>query len=324
MLDLWSLRILVAVAERGSFSAAAEELVLTQPAVSRQIAGLERRLGLPLFHRVARGVTPTTAGQTAVELARRVLQRLDAMEATMRALTDVDGGQLRLAGFPSVNTRFLPEAIRRFGEEHPAVEVTLLHVPPLEVLEAVVAGRVDLALISDWQLWDDIDAARHHPDAARQHRAVADVELVPLIDEELHVAVTEDHPRAGQRSIDLADLGDETWVEGAHPDCLGPIHELADALGGRPRIGFTCHDWNGKQALVAGGAGIMLVPRLAHETIRPPIRLLPTTPPLPARRLYAAVPHRPFRTPATEAMLTLLPSLLPEGTTPPSPSPPSP
>jgi DNA-binding transcriptional LysR family regulator len=320
MLDLWSLRILVAVADRGSFSAAAGELVLTQPAVSRQVAGLEKRLGVALFHRVPRGVTPTTAGVTAVELARQVLHRLDAMEATMRALTGLEDGHLRLSGFPSANTRFLPEAIRRFSAEHPGVTVTLLHVDPWAALDAVTSGQVDLALLTGWQLYADPDRARHQPGAAALHRGVADVELVPLLDEELHVGLPADHPLADQSTVRLSDLRDETWVEGAHPDCLGPLSELAAALGGPPRIGFTCHDWNGKQALVAGGAGIMLVPQLAHGAIGPGILLRPTDPALPARRLYAAVHHPPFRSPATEAMLALLPTLLPTPAPTPAPA----
>lgn len=311
MLDVWSLRILVAVADRGSFSAAAGDLVLSQPAVSRQIAGLERQLGVALFHRVPRGVTPTAAGRTAVELARQVLRRLDAMEATMRAITGLEGGHLRLAGFASVNTRFLPEAIRRFSADHPGVTVTLQHVDPWAALEAVTSGRVDLALVTDWQVQADPDLARTDPQHARRHPATPDVELLPLFDEELVVALPDGHPLAAQPTVELADLGDETWIEGAHPDCLGPLSDLAAALGGPPRIGFTCHDWNGKQALVAGGAGIMLVPRLAHEAIGPGLQLRPTVPRLRTRRLFAAVHHPPFRTPATQAMLDLLPTLLP-------------
>ena len=311
MLDVWSLHILVAVADRGSFSAAAEELVLSQPAVSRQIAGLEKRLGVALFRRVPRGVTPTSAGRTAVELAREVLGRLDAMEAAMAALTGIEGGHVRLAGFASVNTRLLPEAIRRFSAEHPGVDVTLQHVDPWAALEAVRSGRVDLALVTDWQLFADPHLTRAHPEDARLHPAVADVELVPLIDEDLLVALPDDHPLAAHDTVDLVALRGATWIEGAHPDCLGPVAELATALGGPPRIGFTCHDWHGKQALVAGGAGVMLVPRLAHEAIGPGIQLRPTVPTLPTRRLFAAVHHPPFRTPATQAMLDLLPTLLP-------------
>lgn len=118
MLDPWSLRILVEVAERGSFSAAADALVLTQPAVSRQISGLEARLGVTLFRREPRGVTPTGAGTTAVERPHRGLHRVEAAEQVARG---VDAGHLRLTAFASVNTFFVPDAIRRFHAEHPGM-----------------------------------------------------------------------------------------------------------------------------------------------------------------------------------------------------------
>jgi DNA-binding transcriptional LysR family regulator len=313
MTDPWSLRILVEVAERGSFSAAGEALVLTQPAVSRQIGGLERQFGVALFRRTARGVTPTAAGATAVDLARGVLARLDALDATMRTFAGLDGGHLRICAFASANTRFVPDAIRRFDAEHPGVTVTLQHVDPLGPLDAVRTGQVDLALLTAWQLYADPSAARVEPDSPRlPDAALGDVELVPLLDEELHVALPDGHRLAGHETVAVTDLRDETWVEGAYPDCLGPLPQMADALGGPPRIGFTCHDWNGKQALVAGGAGIMLVPTLARAAMRPDILLRPTSPPLPTRRLYAALPRPPFRTPAAAAMLDLLTTLLDE------------
>jgi DNA-binding transcriptional LysR family regulator len=312
MTDLWALRILIEVADRGSFSAAAGALVLTQPAVSRQMNGLERRFGVVLFHRRARGVTLTNAGETAVELARSVIARVDALEATMGALTGLDAGHLRLAAFPSVNTAFVPDAIRRFSAAHPGVTVTLSQVDPSDPLGAVTAGRVDLALLTSWQLYADPWAARTDPSAAPRRTGAADrLELVPLLDEDLQVALHDEHPLAGHATVRLRDLRDDTWIEGAYPDCLGPVPQLADALGGPPRIGFTCDDWNGKQALVAAGAGIMLVPTLARAAVRPDIRLRPTAPGLPTRRLYAAVPEPPVRTPAADAMLTLLAEIVP-------------
>jgi DNA-binding transcriptional LysR family regulator len=298
MLDTWSLRILVEVAERGSFSAAAEVLTLSQPAVSRQMSRLERQFGVALFQRAARGVVPTTAGNTAIELARDALARLDAIDATMKGIAGIDAGHLRLAAFPSANTFFIPEAIRRFGAAHPGVTTELSQVDPHDPRVAVATGRVDLALLTAWQL-----------DGARIDR----VELVPLMDERLAVALPDTHPLAQRRTVPLEALHDEVWIEGAHPDCLGPIPQLADAIGAPPRIGFVCDDWNGKQALVAAGAGIMLVPTLAQKAMRPGIHLRPTTPRLPSRRLYAAAPRPPFRTPAAEAMLELLTEIIKSG-----------
>lgn len=298
MPDTWSLRILVEVAERGSFSAAAEALRLSQPAVSRQIGTLERHFGVTLFQRAARGVVATAAGTTAIEMARDVITRLDAIDATMRGIAGIDAGYLRVAAFASANTSFIPEVIRRFAAAYPGVTTELLQVDAEEPAAAVASGHVDLALLTAWQL-----------DGAQVDR----VELVPLMDERLDVALADSHPLAQRRMVPLNALRDEVWIEGAHPDCLGPVPQLTEAIGRPPRIGFVCADWNGKQALVAAGAGIMLVPTLAQGAMRAGIRLRPTTPRLPSRRLYAAIPHPPFRSPAAEAMLRLITDNLPKG-----------
>jgi DNA-binding transcriptional LysR family regulator len=311
MVDPWTLRILVEVADRGSLSAAAEALVLSQPAVSRQIAGLERRLQVPLFRRVPRGVVPTAAGQAAIDLARGVIARLEAFESTMQHFAGIGAVPLRLSGFPSVNTWFLPEAIARFGASHPDVTVTLQHVDALDVLDAVRTGKVDLALLTDWQLVADPHVARIDADAAALDPDRLDgVELVPLLDEELFIALPADHRLSASPVVRLADLRSERWIDGAHPDCLGPLHQLGTALGAAPQIGFFCDDWNGKQALVAGGAGVMVVPRLAFAAMRRELVLRPTSPSLPTRRLYAAVARPPFRSPAASAMLDLMPSIV--------------
>jgi DNA-binding transcriptional LysR family regulator len=290
MLDTWTLRVLVEVADRSSFSAAAAALSMTQPAVSRQIAGLERRLGMRLFWRVPRGVRATSAGEVAIELARDVVARLRAMETRLAAYGTLEAGCLRLSAFPSANTYLVPEAIRRFGDQHPGVTLSLDQTDQDNPLRAVQDGRIDLALLTAWQ-----------PVGER-----GDVELVPLLDEELLLALPTRHPLARCGRVRLRELRDETWIEGAHPDCLGPIPRLAEALGNPPRIGFTCDDWNGKQALVAAGAGLALVPTLARAAIRSDVALRPTDPPLPVRRLFAAAPAPPFRPPAAAAMITLL------------------
>ena len=307
MPDLWSLRILVTVAEHGSFSAGAEALVLTQPAVSRQIAGLEREVGVRLFRRVPRGVALTPAGAVAVDLARGVLARVDAFSATMRTYAGLDGGHLRLAGTPSANTSLLPDAIRRFGDAHPGVTVSLRQVDPFRVLGAVRDGDVDLAMVTEWQLVEDPWQARVDPDAPSLDPDDVDgVDLVPVLDEEMLLALPAGHRLAGAEAVALADLRDETWVEGAHPDCLGPLHRLSHAIGGPPRVGFTCDDWTGKQALVEGGAGVMIVPTLAVAAMRSGIALRLTVPTLERRRLFVAVPERPYRTPQADSMVDLL------------------
>lgn len=277
---------------------------MTQPAVSRQIGGMERQVGLRLFDRSPRGVKPTPAGDVAVACARDVLDGIRAMTARLAAFNDLATGQLRLAAFPSANTALMPEAIRRFRAAHPGIELTLNGRDPAGPLAAVRVGDVDLALVTDWELYANPLAAKTTGDEAKVTLDGAD--LVPLLDEELLVALPAGHHLARLDRIRLADLRDETWIEGAFPDCLGPLPALTAALGRTPTVGFTCDDWTGKQSLVANGCGVTLVPTLARGATRPDVVLRATTPRLPPRRLYAAVPPSPRRSPAAEVMLTML------------------
>ncbi|GAA3794446.1 LysR family transcriptional regulator [Sphaerisporangium flaviroseum] len=298
---------MIEVAERGSFSAAAEGLSMTQPAVSRQISGLERRLGVSLFRRTPRGVKATAPGEIVVEQARDILARLRALEMRLGAFTNAEAGNLRLSAFSSANTGFMPEVIRRFGIAHPGVTLNLMRDDPAGPWASLKEGHIDLALITAWSLYADVNAAKYDPAAKPLDLdALTAVDLVPLLDEEFQIALPADHALARQRRVRLPDLRSETWIEGGYPDCLGPIPQLATAMGGAPQIGFFCEDWNGKQALVAGGAGIMLVPTLAQHSLRPDVVLRPTIPSLPARRLYAVSLAPPFRLPAVSALLDIL------------------
>ena len=287
MLETWSLRVLVEVAERGSFSAAADALTMTQPAVSRQIASLEHKVGVALFRRVPRGVAPTAAGVVAIEEARSLLGRLAGLQARLGAFTDLRTGHVRLSAFPSANTEFVPEAIRRFSDLYPGVEVSLVRAG----VDQIRSGGVDVALVTDWDAIGD------------------DVDLVPLLEEEHRVALPTTHPLAGRTTVSLRELRGATWIEGSHPDCLGPLEKLEKALGGPPRIGFTCDDWTGKQALVAAGMGITIMSTLAATAVRRDITLRPTSPDLPRRRVLAAVAPQDTRTPAVSAVLSVLTSL---------------
>lgn len=288
MLETWSLRVLVEVADRGSFSAAAEALTMTQPAVSRQIASLEHKVGVALFHRVPRGVAPTAAGAMAIDEARAVLARLGALEARIGAFAELRTGHVRLSAFPSANTEFVPTAIRRFSDLYPGVEVSLVQADWRELR----SGGVDVALVTDWDKIDDDG-----------------VSLVPLLEEDHRVALPASHPLAGRTTVPLRELRGDTWIEGSHPDCLGPLEILEKVLGGPPRIGFTCDDWTGKQALVAAGMGITIISTLAGAAVRPDIALRPSSPALPRRRVLAAVAPQDTRTAAASAMLTVLTSL---------------
>jgi DNA-binding transcriptional LysR family regulator len=294
MSDVSRLRALVEVARRGSFSAAADALAFTQPSVSRQIATLEEEVGAQLLERDARSVRLTQAGEVLVEHAEAVLARLDAAKAQVEALEGLEGGRLRLTAFGSANVWLVPQALSRFAERHPKVELSLVRVDPVgaaAVLVALRSGDVDLALLTSWDIAE--------PDAAEG------VEIVRVLRDELYVALPRAHRLAKRKRLAFGDLADETWIEGAHPDCLGSVEELGRLLEAEPRIGFHCDDWIGKQALVGAGVGITLVPSLAAGNLRDDVvvRRLPRS--LPPREIYAVVPSA-YRAPAVDEMLTCL------------------
>ncbi|MEW9548782.1 LysR family transcriptional regulator [Nonomuraea sp. NPDC050783] len=292
MVDLWSLRVLVEVGRLGSFSAAAEELSMTQPAVSRQIATLERRAGVRLFERLPRGVRATDAGRAALEQAGEVLRGVRLFETRMRAFATAEAGRVRVSAFPSAVTTYLPERFRAFTARHPGVELSLtVRSGEHDPCEAVLEGTADLALLTSWDMAD-----------------TPGVTLTPLHEDELLVALPAAHPlaSAGGR-VRLRELAGEPWIDGTHPDCLGPLAPLAAALGGPPRISHVCDDWNGRQGLVAAGVGVMLYPSIAgYGAARSDIRLLRPVPALPRRTVLAATLPPTDRPPAVSTFLTTL------------------
>jgi DNA-binding transcriptional LysR family regulator len=289
MIDVRRLRTLVEVAKRGSFSAAADALAFTQPSISRQIAALESEVGAQLLERDARRVRLTQAGELLVEHAEAVLSRLDVAQAQLDALAGLEGGRLRLSAFASAHSWLVPDALARFAERHPKVELSVTRGTPHESFAQLRAGDIDLALVTSW----DLD------------ETAGGVETARLLEDELYLALPVSHRLADRKRLAMTDLAHETWIEGAHPDCLGSLEQLARLIGASPRIGFHCDDWTGKLALVGAGLGITLYPRLALGPPRADItvRALPRS--LPPRDIYTAVPAD-HHVPAVHAMLACL------------------
>src|SRR3954451_4364608 len=130
MLDVKRMRILKEVADKGSFSAAAESLSYTQSAVSQQIAALEKEAGAQLVQRGSRGIRLTEAGEALVKHADAILTRLSDAEAELEAIRGLRGGRLRMATFPTGAGRRMPLAIATFRERHPDIELTVRQLEP--------------------------------------------------------------------------------------------------------------------------------------------------------------------------------------------------
>jgi DNA-binding transcriptional LysR family regulator len=293
MLDVRRMRVLREVAARGSFSAAADALDYTQSAVSQQIAALEREAGTVLVERSARGVRLTDAGRALVEHADVILARLSDAEAELEAIAGLRGGRLRLAAFPSAGASIMPEAIARYRERHPAVELTLEPAEPEPAIARLRGGDVDIAL--------DITATFHPP-------ADDGIERLHLLDDPMYVALPKSHPLASKRGLKLEELADVNWILGTTGSCPDASIFLRSCqlAGFEPRIAFNSDDYYAMQGFVAAGVGASFIPDLALMSVRDDIviRSLGARP--PARQIMAATLKDSFRSPAKQAMLDVL------------------
>jgi DNA-binding transcriptional LysR family regulator len=291
MLDVRRLRVLREVAAQGSFSAAAEALAFTQPAVSRQIATLEAEAGTRLVDRGARGVRLTAAGELLVQHADVILDRLAAAESQLEDIALLQGGRLRLGSFPTASATLTPLSVKAFFEEHPRVELQLVEDTSIELIGQLAAGQLDIAVVSDARPLSDIPE---------------DVELEHLMDDPMHVAFPRGHRLAAQRNLTMADLRHERWIEGRNLFSAEPLVEAARAAGFTPNIAFESTEWLGKQGLVAAGVGVTLIPTLALATVRDDVVLRSIGPGGPRRCIYIATHAGRYRTPSVEPMQEIL------------------
>jgi DNA-binding transcriptional LysR family regulator len=298
MFDVKQLKVLRAVAEHGSFSAAADALSYTQPAISQQIAALEKRAGTTLVDRGSRGVRLTDAGRTLVEHAEVVIARLAAAEAELEAIAGIRGGRVRLSSFPTAGASILPPAVAEFTRRHPEVELNFVEREPEDASASLRAAELEIAIVFEY-------SELKQPEFDRMYEGI---ELHHLVDDPMYLALPRDHPLAAKPRVRLKDVAEETWIQesGAHSWC-GSFHEaVCTNAGFQPKVGFRSDDYNVVQGLIAAGVGISLLPGLALTNLREDIVVRSLGKGAPARKIAAATLAGRYRSPATEAMLEIL------------------
>lgn len=187
-MEIRQLAYFAAVAEELSFARAAQRLHIVQPAVSQQIRRLERELGVQLFERTSRRVRLTAAGERLLPEARSVLSAADRTRQVAAEIAAGDAGILRLGTSQGLGER-LDEILSELARRAPGVRVRLVAATAGERLEQVRSGRLDAAFV-------------------RNAGAVAGVELLPMWDEPLAVALPAAHPLAAEPAVTLPQLRD--------------------------------------------------------------------------------------------------------------------
>jgi DNA-binding transcriptional LysR family regulator len=291
MLDVRRLRVLREVIARGSFSAAAESLHLSQSAVSQQIGVLEREVGIPLLERTSDGPKLTSAGEALMEHGDAVICRLEEAEREIAQIAGLEGGRIRLVSFPTANATLMTPALSLYRHRFPKVELEFNEGEPEEAYPGVKRGDFDVAVVFDY------------PEFALEFSR--DVEAELIYEEPMRVALPVGHPLASAKSVRLADLADEDWHCGALPSsCRFQILNLCREAGFEPKISFQSEDYAVIKGFVAGGLGVSILPELAGE--HPGMVLRPIRGQKPIRRVWAVTRESDARAPAVEEMLGVL------------------
>jgi len=147
-MDFPALKAFVTVAQYRSFSIAAEQLFMTQPAISKRIAALEQDLGVALFDRLGRNIQLTEAGEKFLARATRILDDLAISREEVQSLSDNIGGRLRLATSHHVGIHRLPPVLKSFTQAYPDVELDLLFMDSELACDDVARGQIELAVIT--------------------------------------------------------------------------------------------------------------------------------------------------------------------------------
>jgi DNA-binding transcriptional LysR family regulator len=298
--DVQALRVIRAIADEGSITAAAASLGYSQPALSQQMKRLEQRLGVPVIERVGRSVRLTEAGRVLARHAPAVTTALDAAAGELAELRGLRAGRVRLIAFPSASPTVVPRLLSDLAEHHPGITITYVEAEPPEAVDAVREDRADIALTFSYPG----DRDDPHGSSARglAVRAVGSDDLLAVL--------PEGHTAAAGERVQISDLADETWIAGC-PRCRGHLLELCGRAGFVPRIGFETDNFVAVEGLVAQGIGVATLPRMAVESF--PLMPGVITRPLPhaeARTLHVVTAHGAERVPAVRIALTALARVL--------------
>jgi LysR family hydrogen peroxide-inducible transcriptional activator len=242
-MELHQLRYVIAVAETGSFSRAAEGLFVVQSNVSAQVRKLERELGAPLFERRSHEVVITEFGRAFLPRARQALSALEDARAAVDAVRGLTMGRAKLGIIGTVAAWLLPELVGRFRTAHPLVDLWLTEEPTVELAEMVASRRLPQALVN-------------LPVRQPEH-----LDCEPLFVEELVLVVPPDHPMRGISEAPLQRFQDDDWLLPEPGNALRGL--ICDALA---QSGFmpTPRVQVGKkqlmQELAIAGVGVALIP----------------------------------------------------------------
>jgi DNA-binding transcriptional LysR family regulator len=262
-----------AVAHARSFSRAAEQMSLTQPSVSHQIALLETEIGVRLLDRGRGGLRLTEAGAVLLEHADQVAWRLELAETQLASLAGQRREHIRLGAFPTALASFVPSAVARLRLAHDDLRVRLGEVTPSN-LEARLLGG-------------DFDVAISYQDATTERRELRGAERIDLMPDTFLIGLPPEHRLAGPTApISLKELAEDDWILASTE---GFLVQACREVGFEPRVVAITSEPLATRGLILRGIGVGWVPSLLVGDYAG-VAIRPVREPVRRRDIYALLP----------------------------------
>ncbi len=288
-INLRQVRAFVAIARLGSVTRAAQQLNLTQAAVSLLLRQFEETLGVRLFDRTTRRLMPTQAAIDALPIAQDVLDGVERLTNGARGTREKRLGRFSFAVSTSAAAALMPPMLQRFRERYPEVEAVMQDRAPERIVEAVLMDEVELAFGT--------------PD-----RRTAAVEMLPLIQDRLYIICQADAEVARKRSVRWRDLKDMPTISGSRRNSIRAVIDEALAESGQHFVPTHEADYVATSlAMTVQGLGVSVLPSyLVGPQLQAGLAAVPVTSPTVHRTLYALYKRGHVLSPAAQAFVDLL------------------
>jgi LysR family hydrogen peroxide-inducible transcriptional activator len=271
--DLRQLEFFCAVARRGSFTKAAEDVGVAQSSLSEQIARLEQSLESALFERLARRIELTPAGEALLPRAQAILQDAAALPQYLETVRSESGGVLRVGAIPSILPYFLAPRLREFVERFPEIDLHLRETTTAELIRQLEEGAIDIGIMS-------LPVEGNN------------MVMKELFREAIHLAVPEFHALAGADQVQLRRVSCERLLILKDGHCLREeTLTICDRARARFAARFEADQFASIFELIRAGFGVSLVPEMArHAAVG--CRLIPIEPRATRRVGYVRLERR--------------------------------
>jgi LysR family transcriptional regulator, hydrogen peroxide-inducible genes activator len=292
-MEIRQLHYVLMLAEARSFSKAAERLHLAQPSLSQQVIKLEKEFGVSLFERRPGDIQLTYAGERFVAQAAKIIDQIGQLKKEMMDLAKLEKGQLIIGSLPITGAHLLPPVLPLFQKEFPGVELVLMEETTTHLVQMTARGQTDFSLLS---------LPISNPD----------LEVIPVLTEEILLAVPPNHPFAALESIEMTNCQNEPFIFLKKGQGFRDIvHKLCLEAGFEPHVVFESTNIETVQSLVAAGIGIAFIPKMISRTRRSGVVpvYLPIRPMAPTRTLVIGYKRGRYLSKAATAFIRIMKEL---------------